>query len=463
MVYRKMKLHRTRSFCLFMLFFFTGLAACDKKSEDQPPPPDKTGPLEIKIKTEETDILIHDAWIFVFADDVMKQYDYVDNPDHLASLGTDLPPALYTLVVVMNVGPQFFPSGSFGRSAPDGTLADFMLWLAEQAESYPELLTGMVEMDLKENEANPVTITVQKGPEGIPSSNLHLVLTLPDSSWPDYTALRAASGYTFRCVTEICVAGTGKPQLRRVTYPLAEISDNGETRYATDFSLPDGKYDVRLWTDYVPEGSEEDFHYITTEGLNAVRIVTHSYEAGGSDFSEAFYTHTEDIVMARKEQKNHVLTVPLKSPFAKYRLLSEDVEQYNLLVDKGIFPPLEELTVTVAYEGFFPTAFHVSEAKPNDAESGISYVVSSLSVATGKKEVLLGADCIFAGEDGSSVTVDILITDSRGKEVSRVDGVEIAYRQGYLTTVRGEFLTAGKSSGGIRIDTEWEEELEVNF
>lgn len=463
MVYRKMKLHRTRSFCLFMLFFFTGLAACDKKSEDLPPPPDGTAPLEIKVKTEGTDILIHDAWVFLFADDVMKGYDYMDNPDDLTSFSTNLPSALYTVVLIVNAGPQFFPSGSFSKSVPDGTLSGFMLWLAEQTESYPELLTGMVQMDLKENEAQRVTVTVQKGLEGIPSSRLHLILTLPDRSWPDYTPLRVVSGYALRCVTEICSAGTGNTQLRRVTQPLAEISDNGETHYATDFSLPDGKYDLRMWMDYVPEGSEEDFRYITTEGLNAVHTVTDSYEAACTDIFEAFYTRMGDIVMARSEQSVQTLTVPLKSPFAKYRLLSEDVEQYNLLVDKGIFPPLEELTVTVVYEGFFPTAFHVLEAKPNDAEGGISYVVSSLPVVTGKEEVLLGADCIFAGDAGSSVTVDILITDSGGKEVSRVDGVKIDYRQGYLTTVRGQFLTAGKSSGGIRIDTEWEEELEVNF
>ncbi|WP_455665186.1 DUF6562 domain-containing protein [Phocaeicola sp.] len=458
-----MKLHRTWLSCLFMLYFFAGLISCDKKSEDMPHSPDGTNQLEVSIQMKDADVPIHDTWLFVFADDMMMQHDYIDNSEDFTSLKTNLPSALYTVIVVMNVGPQFLPSDSFSKSVPDATLSGFMLWLADQGKNYPEILTGMAQIDLKENEPNSLTVTVQKGLEGIPFSNLHLILTLPGESWSDYTPFRAASGYSLRCVTEICAAGTGNSQFRRVMRPFVETSDNDETHYAVDFSLPDGKYDLHLWMDYVPEDSDEDARYITTEGLNAVRTVTTSYEAACGNMSEAFYTGLAGIAMVRQTQEVQTLATSLKSPFAKYRLLSEDVELYNQLVTKGIFPPLEELTVTVVYEGFFPTAFHVSQARPNDAEDGISYVVPYPPVINESGEAQVGGDLIFADDAGSSVMVDIIISDNEGKEVSRVNGVKIEYRQGYITTVRGEFLTAGKSSGGIHIDTEWEEELEVKF
>ncbi len=37
------------------------------------------------------------------------------------------------------------------------------------------------------------------------------------------------------------------------------------------------------------------------------------------------------------------------------------------------FPPIEELTVSVQYEGYFPSGFNVSTEKPNDAVVGITY------------------------------------------------------------------------------------------
>lgn len=463
MVYRKMKLRRTWLSCLFMLYFFAGLIGCDKKSEDQPRLPDGTKLLEVSIQMKDADVPIHDTWLFVFADEMMMQYDYIDNSEDFTSLKINLPSALYTVIIVMNVGPQFFPSDSFSKSVPNATLSGFMLWLADQGKSYPGILTGMAQVDLKENELNSVTVTAQKGLEAIPFSNLHLILTLSGVSWSDYASLCAASGYSLRCVTEICAVGIGDFPFRRVIHPLVETSDNDETHYAIDFSLPDGKYDLRLWMDYVPEGSDEDSRYITTEGLNAVRTVTTSYEAACGNISEAFYIALEGIAMIRQAQKVQTLPASLKSPFAKYRLLSEDVELYNQLVAKGIFPPLDELIVTVVYEGFFPTAFHVSDAKPVDAEDGISYVVSYPPIINESGEAQVGSDLIFAGDAGSSVTVDIIISDNEGKEVSRVNGIKIEYRQGCITTVRGKFLTAGKSSGGIHIDTEWEEELEVKF
>ena len=63
----------------------------------------------------------------------------------------------------------------------------------------------------------------------------------------------------------------------------------------------------------------------------------------------------------------------------------------------------------------------------------------------------------------SFVDVRVETTDGNGKVVARADGIRIHYKRGYLTTVRGDFLTAGTSGGGIDIDTEWDGEYEVEF
>ena len=137
MVYREMKLHQAWLSCLFMLYLSVGLISCDKKSEDMPHSLDGTNQLEVSIQMRDADVPIHDTWLFVFADDMMMQHDYIDNSEDFTSLKTNLPSALYTVIVVMNVGPQFLPSDSFSKSVPDATLSGFMLWLADQGKNYP--------------------------------------------------------------------------------------------------------------------------------------------------------------------------------------------------------------------------------------------------------------------------------------------------------------------------------------
>ena len=47
--------------------------------------------------------------------------------------------------------------------------------------------------------------------------------------------------------------------------------------------------------------------------------------------------------------------------------------------------------------------------------------------------------------------------------MSRVPGVEVAYKRNMLTTVRGDFLTAGVVTPGININTDWEGVHNVEF
>ena len=58
--------------------------------------------------------------------------------------------------------------------------------------------------------------------------------------------------------------------------------------------------------------------------------------------------------------------------------------------------------------------------------------------------------------------MNIIFKDAQGNTVSGVNGVKINYKAGYLTTISGDFLTAGK--GGVDIDTSWEDnEFNIEF
>ena len=158
----------------------------------------------------------------------------------------------------------------------------------------------------------------------------------------------------------------------------------------------------------------------------------------------------------------------LERPFAKYRLIATDVEAYYNLIEKGeALPPIEDLQVRVTYEGFFPTGFNVATGKPNDAlNTGIHYT-SVPTVAEGydaKVNRQVGADFVLTNGEESFVNVTIQMIDTNtGDIVTTVQHVKISYKRGHLTTVTGHFLTAGKTPGGVQIDTEWGEDVVIEF
>ena len=122
----------------------------------------------------------------------------------------------------------------------------------------------------------------------------------------------------------------------------------------------------------------------------------------------------------------------LERPFAKYRLIATDVEAYYNLIEKGeALPAIEDLQVRVTYEGFFPTGFNVATGKPGE-------------------------------ESFVNVTIQMIDTNT-GDIVATVQHVKIPYKRGHLTTVTGHFLTAGKTPGGVQIDTEWGEDIVIEF
>ena len=161
-------------------------------------------------------------------------------------------------------------------------------------------------------------------------------------------------------------------------------------------------------------------------------------------------------------------SVSLVRPFAKYRLIATDVEAYYNLISKGEnLPAIEDLQVRVTYEGFFPTGFNVATGKPNDAlNTGIHYS-SVPTVAEGYDAAVnrqVGADFVLTNGEESFVNVTIQMVDTRtGDIVATVQHVKIPYKRGHLTTVTGHFLTAGKTPGGVQIDTEWGDDVVIEF
>lgn len=297
-----------------------------------------------------------------------------------------------------------------------------------------------------------VTIPMTYG--GAERPLLRLTLTLPGTDMPPYDGKTRSGGAQYaRCiVADVYTTDGGLRVMRRET--VTEAAPGGTA--TIDLPLDEGTYDIRLWSDYTAaDGGQSPFY--DASDLQQVTVNTSPYTAC-TDYKDAAYAYVGGVTVGGGTTEK---AVTLERPLAKYRIVTKDTDRYKAL--DGV-PPLDELTVGVSYEGYFPSSFNVTTGKPNDAVEGVSYTCTPQWQADAEGYAELASDLVLVNGAASSVRLTITITSGDGTVVARTQGVEVPYRRGLLTTVSGNFLTAGYGGGGVDIDTDWDDDtFEVEF
>ena len=423
--------------------------SCDKDiHENEYPLADGQGALIVGLESEAE---VNALAVYIFGDDGgTTLYKAYGDPHILASEYIQVNAGSYTAIIVANADNEALPQ--------ETTASDLTEWLNENCGAYPGLLTASVQTEIKAGEMNRIHLRLTDGTSGIQLSTVRLALTVPGLDLPAYaTRANGSDSKLLRCVAEVYQAGTSNRVHRRVQ----DCALQSDGTFLAELSLMPGDYDLRLWADW-------DGGYYNADDLNKVLVLTDSYVANGeTDKKDAYYSTTTLSVPSSTTERVEG-AVSLIRPFAKYRLIATDVEAYYNLIDKGeALPDIEDLQVRVTYEGFFPTGFNVATGKPNDAlNTGIHYT-SVPTVAEGydaKVNRQVGADFVLTNGEESFVNVTIQMVDTNtGEAVATVQHVKIPYKRGHLTTVTGHFLTAGKTPGGVQIDTEWGEDVVIEF
>ena len=417
-------------------------ASCEQDAPDNYyPMQEGQGVLLVDLQAETAGREVNGLSLYLFGSEgssVMRR-DYADLRS-LAFRYFPLYAGTYTLVAVANTGDAVLPQ--------ETTVPDLAAWLKEHLPDSSGLLTASAQTEIKVGEVNRLTLELKDGTSGINLATVTLRLALPDKTMPDYPASRSADGESqpLRCVAEVWQTGTDNC----VHHRIQDCTLQADGTYLAELSLMPGNYNLRLWADW-------NGGYYNADDLSAVTVLTDSYVANGeTDKKDAYYTAS--VLNIGEEDTEQAIT--LTRPFARYRLIANDVEGYlNLIKNGEDLPAIEDLQVRVTYEGFFPTGFNVATGKPNDALNTSIHYTSVPTAADGYDEATarqVGADFVLTNGEESAVTVTIQMIDTNTDEtVCTVSGIKIPYKRGHLTTVSGHFLTAGKTAGGVQVDTEW--------
>lgn len=389
-----------------------------------------------------------EVWLYVFdaSDRLVLSRCFGGGLREMAACLLPLDRGDYTVALLAGIG---LPEPTEPESA---TLPAFVQWSKEMTGGASDVLSGMQRATVPPTGFSKAVVELAQGYAGLRLPLLRLRLTMPSGELLPYVR---AAGYTRRVVVEAVDPQTHGIALRR-TFPLQQ-QDNGA--YEITLPLSAGTYSLRLWADYVQSGSMSDCFYLTTDGLEQIAIRTSPYTAC-TDEKDAAAAFLPLVVLP---EEGTTCTASLARPLARYRLVATDVEGYLALVANGSCPPLEELTLHVEYDGFFPAAFCVERNEPCDALRGIAYTLPLPLPAEYSTELQLCNDWIISSTERASVTLTVTLTDRQGTVVSRTNDVRVDYRRGQLTTLRGKFLTAGKSPGGVSINEAWEDDVVIDF
>lgn len=269
---------------------------------------------------------------------------------------------------------------------------------------------------------------------------------------------KADDGYRRRFIVEAW--RDGKPVARQVTVMEQAEEDGKGITLPISLKLHAVEYTLAVWTDYVKAGTDTDLYYDTRD-LQCVAC--REPYTGSTDYRDCHYgTAALDLRPYRDEWNAKVqVKADMVRPLAKYELIATDVQDFlahmkkQKAVDTGY-------TITLSYGFFFPTVFNVLTGRPVDSATGVAFTMPLTLPADGAEECTIGSDYIFVNGAESFVSLTIEVKDGAHETVSRISGVEVPYRRGHLTTVRGRFLTT-LMEGGVTIDPGYDGEFDINL
>lgn len=266
---------------------------------------------------------------------------------------------------------------------------------------------------------------------------------------------KADDGYRRRFIIEAW--REGKPTARQVTVmDNAEEEDgDGKISLPIHLKLHALDYTLAVWTDYVAAGTTDDLYYDTD---NLQQVACRDPYTGSTDYRDCLYGTTPlDLRQYRDEWNARVqVSVDMVRPLAKYELIATDVQKFLQKTQKQRAGGTA-YTITISYGFYFPLGFNVLTGKPDRSEMGVAFTAPLVVTDNGSGECTLASDYIFVNGDESYVPLSIGIKDDAGNGISRTTGIDVPYRRGHLTTVRGHFLT-NRYDTGIGIDPDFDDD-----
>jgi hypothetical protein len=281
--------------------------------------------------------------------------------------------------------------------------------------------------------------------------------------------------------------------IRTITLYSMLNDDGTPDDYTASVEIPNGKYTVIVWADYVSQLNPEGDMFYNATDFSEIRLTSNTVHRANTTHREAYFA-TEDVDLTDPDTEEVELNMDMEIPMARYQFIASDLEEFLVYArsraearaaskaaddsqsadskagdskagdkapdDSRSIVSLDDYTIVVHYTSFMPCSFNLFTNKPADSWTGISYTGKVNKVTD--TDALLAFDYVFVNHAETSISAYLELYDNEGELISRTENVEIPIVRGHYTTITGKFLTS-LAQGGIGISTEYNGEFNMKI
>lgn len=272
-----------------------------------------------------------------------------------------------------------------------------------------------------------------------------------------------------RYIFEVYPAGSTERPVSRFTLTRDDMS---LADFTTDIPLPQGEWDIYVWSDFAESGSGLSPHYDASSFSSVKALMPYR---GGTSLKDAFQGKFQASVPPTTAEAVDVeCEVTLRRPLTAYAFLSTDLHEFidqetrrnapdSTPEDSPGIPGLIDFNryrARFTYTGYLPVEYSVLRNRPVDSASGLSFE-GEIKVVN-SDEVLVGFDYFLINGAESTISVALEIFDETGALVSSTPSFIIPVQRNRATIVRGNFLTS-QTHGGIGVNPDFDGEFNIEI
>lgn len=290
---------------------------------------------------------------------------------------------------------------------------------------------------------------------------LHVDFTpISDSIYCTYAEARDGD-YDVRYQIEVYAksgADAGKMVERKIW--TSDVISEGATTVTTDVDLCTEEYDIYAWIDFVPKGTAEDHHYITSD-LRKVSLADPNVR--GIDSRDAFSGKTSADLTPYRDERFVDITIPvdMERPFGKFKIITTDVRRFL-----DTYKPSENYTDIVPaqsmclYTCYFPTSYNLNTryADVRDFKLGVKHPAEVTEDEV--DSAVLTYNYVLVCNDNTTVTAEVEVRNKDGERLVTTRNIRIPIQRNKLTIVSGKFLT-NAGTGGAGINDNFDDEFVI--
>lgn len=265
---------------------------------------------------------------------------------------------------------------------------------------------------------------------------------------------RAASDNTYRFVIEV-IYDDAVVCRDFITMKGSEVS-LGQLRHHLSKPLEARFYQIAVWCDLLGDNGRYPFN---ADNLSQVGLL-HSSTMGMESLQCGYATDMLDLRDITPTERVVTKSLEMGHPGGRFEIVATDIQEFISAHKEDLYNN-EEFNLHLSFS--YPASKNYNLYSGNYAGEmqGIMFTGSLILPYAEYEELKIAEGFLFCRE-GENANLSLRVTDSALSTVVQTSEFSFPLRQGYVTTVKGNFLT-GSLDGGLSIDHLWEGEIVINL